>query len=412
MSLPFLAEPSPDHDSPVTATPAGRKKSIFENDALVVIGRIKQALTGLLATLGVRKPGELQKVLSLDATLSYQIFRVVGERSVLAAGSSVPSRISIERFVKSAAQHGATQAMLDAVTCAYDSFEQLVERHAGDRTSFNSLITGAAGLSDEWLTADLQHRRNVFRGMSHVMGVQAKSRIVSNFLMPADGDRFNFAYVAGYVGFRFLRDLDRVKVHGIHMQNKAGDGPPPRKPLSLSSDASGYLLNDYSTSPAPRFAIERGEENEHSWTQTSLIEPEIGNIGVTNVFFGEKVRMEPAAAKEHQFSQLVSVPVEAVIQDVIVYPGTIEGTPKLRVFLGSDTTNHRAPDTQDVHGNHQIEFLGKGADVLAIPDLPNYPELARSIAAELGYDIGQFDVWRVRLEFPVYQSSSRISWER
>jgi hypothetical protein len=386
----------------------GRKEGFFKADATEVIGSVKMALANVVAALGVKKPGELQRILTLDSTLSYQIFRIISERDVLAAGSSIPSRVSIDRFVKSAEKKGIAAELLEAIAAAYSRFEGLVERHAGDRTSFNSLVTGAAGLSNEWLNADLQHRRNIFRGVSHVMGVQARTRIAASFLAPKSDATHNLVYIVGLIGLRMLRELERVSVH--YARHALANAQTSLQPLSISSDPSSYLLDKYSMSPLPRLEVERSERDEAGWVQTSLVRPEIGNAGVTSLLFGGKAAFELGNPDGVQLSQVISIPIEVLIHDLIVLPGTIPEPPNHRVFLGNDLPRPQVSDTQDVVGDYQLEFLGKGPGVLATPDLPAYPDLARDVAAELGHDIENFEVWRAKLEFPVYRSTSRIYW--
>ncbi len=62
-------------------------------------------------------------------------------------------------------------------------------------------------------------------------------------------------------------------------------------------------------------------------------------------------------------------------------------------------------------GDHKVDFIGLGPDVLATPDVPQYPEMVRTAAAKLGWDISRYEVWRIRTEFPAYLSTVRMKWE-
>ena len=118
----------------------------FEQDATEVLTSLKGVLKTIIAALGVRRAVELQRALNLQHTLCWQIFKLINERSVLAAGASVPSRASITRFTTAAAKGGVPSEVIKQLSSAYDEFERLIERHAGDRTSFKSLVASAAGL--------------------------------------------------------------------------------------------------------------------------------------------------------------------------------------------------------------------------------------------------------------------------
>ncbi len=378
----------------------------FEREATEVLQGLKQSFAGVLASLGVRRPVELQRLFKLDAKLCWQIFKAAQERDVLAAGSVIPARVSIERFASAASSHvGAEQ--ISSLTSAYDRFESLVQKHAGDRTSFSSLITAAAGLNEEWLAADQQHRRNLFRGFSHVMGVHAQARLFS-FMLTKDPEPGVYGSVAisGYVGLRVLRAMDAVRVHGMQQIPEVPNNESnflEHKPIGLRGE--NYLLEDFCTHPLPKLQLTTGQTGMENWVHTSLVRPEVGNVGLATVMFGEKWRLRQLPS---QLRYLTSIPIEILIQDVLIQPGLMEGPPNLSVFLGNDNFPSRPPDHMPLMGDHKIEFLGKGADVLATPEMPRYPEMATAIAQKLGWNINTFEVWRVRLEYPVYQSTSSI----
>ena len=386
----------------------------FEDEAVEVLSEVKTQLTRVLTATGVSNAAGLQRTLKLDPTLSYLLFRISAEPRVLAVGSWVPSRVSIAKFVKGAAKLNVSTRMLNALEASYCKFEGLVERHAGDRTSFNSLITAVAGKTDEWLSVDLQHRRNAFRAMSHITGVQAKARVVANVLGLADGKRFNSAYAVGYAGLRVLREQKKIRLHGLHFHN---DNPtdtaeaPRRLPLDLSAEGQGYLIGRYSTSPVPKLVIDEGANGKDSWVQTSLVEPELGNMGVSTLLFGEKICYDPRWNDQANYNHTNFLPTERLIQDVIVQPGVLKARPSLRVHLGSDQVKNRAPDAQELEGNYAVKFVGKGTSSIEIEELPGYANLVRDLGEELGYDVENFDVWRFEFDFPIYQSSSCIYWK-
>ena len=45
---------------------------------------------------------------------------------------------------------------------------------------------------------------------------------------------------------------------------------------------------------------------------------------------------------------------------------------------------------------------------MATADVPRLPEMVRAAAGDLAGDVETFEVWRVRLEYPVYQSTVRL----
>ena len=105
---------------------------------------------------------------------------------------------------------------LQSVRTAYAAFEHLVRTHAGDRATFNSMVSAANGVDDGWHATDLQHRRNAFRAMSHAVGVQAKTRLMLMIVNETKGRAtYDSAILGGFIGLRILRDLPTVRVMGI-----------------------------------------------------------------------------------------------------------------------------------------------------------------------------------------------------
>ncbi len=200
--------------------------SEFERDATEVLTSFKVAVSSVLAAVGVRRPVELQQTLKLQSTLSWQLFKVAGERSVLSAGGSVPSRASVARFADAAAGVGVPAETVGSLMAAYGGFERLVERHAGDRTSFNSLVSAVTGREDDWLAADLQHRRNMYRGFSAVLGVQVQTKLNCSIVLGRPGTRAcDVAFLSGLVDLRMLRPRDAFRVFGFALRKLKDDGP-------------------------------------------------------------------------------------------------------------------------------------------------------------------------------------------
>ena len=232
----------------------------------------------------------------------------------------------------------------------YDRFERLVQRHAGDRTSFNSLVAAAAGeTNDEWIATDVQHRRNMFRGECHVMGVHAQTRVVAALLERAGTEGgFRLVTVSGYVGIRVLRSMDRVRIHGFRLQQEQpGDLLASHRHRPLTAAPDGFLLEEFSTRPLPATQVSQGESGESQWVQTFLVKPEVGNLGLTTVMFGEHYLLDSPPTR---LSSLLLLPSEVLVMDLLVAPGVLSGPPPLSVFRGDDQALHRPPDVTPAVG--------------------------------------------------------------
>ena len=380
-----------------------------ESDA--VLADMRRAFGRILATLGVRRPIELQRKLKLDAKMSWQICKVAGVSSKQASASSIPSRAALTRFVNTAAEAGVAAGELQALAGVYDRFERLVERHAGDRASFNSLITTSAGLSKEWLATDLQHRRNMFRGECHVMGVHARTRVVTAILEPDAQGGVRFLSLSGYVGLRVLREMDDIRLHGCHMRKGDADAAMPaiRHRAVTAAAPGGFMLEAFCSRPLSATRVLQGGNKDTSWISTLLVRPKVGNLGLTTVMFGEYYLLD---ALPETVGAFVTIPQEVLMIDVLVAPGILTGPPRPRVFRGSDMSpsnpGDEPPDIVPLFGSYDLQSLGHGTSDLATADVSQYPEFVRAAAQDLAGDIETFSTWRFRLEYPVYHSTCRL----
>ncbi len=392
----------------------------FHADAIDVLNHLRASVAGVLASVGgMRKPADLQRSFNIDSTLSWQLFHVGSpirdDATTLAAGAKIPGRASLKRFLKAAESRGVGLEKIERVWSNFERFERLVETHANDRVSFVSMVSAAAGMDADWLAADLQHRRNIFRGLSHIVGMQelCKHACSIEYSEP-DGRRLTSALVVGHVGLRLLRPQQKVLVLRLRWIN-----PTARTQLSLhglgeeSGGGGGFLLPEFSTDPLPALTTHNADAG---WVVTEMENPVVGNRGACTLRFGSVWRgrsSQDIGIDGKVTDMVVDHPTEVLIMDSLIEADMIrDAKPSVQVSLG---VNHSdAPSLPGsvvpVLGDHRITYLGEGPDALGTPDVPNYPELLHAAAAKLGRDVRRFKAWRLRLEYPVYQSTIHTQW--
>jgi hypothetical protein len=401
----MLAEKCRFCDNITMDTSTRVEKSEFERDASEVLTNFKMAVSSVLAAVGVRRPVELQQTLKLQSTLSWQLFKVANERSVFSTGGSVPSRASVLRFANAATEVGVSAETVRSLMTAYGGFEQLVERHAGDRTSFNSLVSAVTGRDDDWLAADLQHRRNMYRGFSAVLGVQVQTTLTCSIVQGRPGTKAcDVAFLSGLVDLRMLRPRDTFRVFGFTL-GKRKDTPELRS-MHISADPDSYCLDPFCSQPLPPIKTTLGRRGRRQWVESSLIRPQLGKQGATTVMFGGTSHLADCPAA---FNAVVNVPAETLILDVLISPSARQDAVlDARMLLGSNNASERAPSPTTLQGDHRLESLGRGVAGLATADVPGYVDMVRTVADKLGCDTQQLEAWRLRVSFPVHQSIARI----
>ena len=375
---------------------------------------MRLALRSVLADLdGISKPADLQRALKLDQTLSWQLFKISGASDVLSGGSVVPSRTSLERFLKAAKARGVSAAKVQQVLAAHTAFEDLITLHAGDRVTFNSMVSASSGLDEEWLATDLQHRRNMFRALSHSMGMRTKTRVQLVIVNDSPEELLaNYAVITGAVDTRVLRDFPSLRVYGMEIlgnQHKQ----MTRRPLGTGPEANGYLLSEFSSPVSGAIQLNESRSENSVFFEASLKTPVVGNVGSSTLMFGEAMLNYPfEEGEERGFGAIAARPYEVLINDMLIMPGSYKGlTPRPAVYWRSfNDADGANPATQMVEGNFAVERLGTGPDALATPDVPNYPAMARGAVRSLGWDLERAEAWRIRVEYPMYQTNIRMSW--
>jgi hypothetical protein len=392
------------------------KTQPFHVEASEVLTELRSSVTDLLASAGgLRKPSELQKLFRLEPTLSWQIFQVAGAnlRDVLSVGPSVPSRSALKKFLAAAVERGVDSAKVDRVWTDYKRFEDLIDVHAGDRTSFNSMAAAASGSSEDSEAVDLAHRRNGFRTMSHVLGIQAAAKVSLGIINESsDANCWEIAVLQGHLALRILRRMPAVNLFSARLRELGSGTMLAQEPLCVDEAVGGHLLEKYSTPNLPPLKVRDIE----GLRVITLQNPEIGNLGSTSAIFGTRCRNHPIPSGEKkEFWTAVGVykPVELILSDVLVNPKIMRGAlPSQEVVMrvSKAEVTDQSTDTVPLEGNYRLEKLGIGPGALSTTDVPRYPEMVRAAAEKLGWDVNSFQAWRVRIEYPIYNSSIRIKW--
>src|SRR5689334_22588945 len=120
--------------TPTNGDPQGGGAASFEAEAKPVLTNLRNALAALIRTLPgpVERPIHLQRQLDLTYSVSWQLFQVAQAKDPLAAGTEVPRRRGMARFLEAATKRGVKPSAIARVRAVYATFEALVTRHAGE----------------------------------------------------------------------------------------------------------------------------------------------------------------------------------------------------------------------------------------------------------------------------------------
>ena len=391
----------------------------FEAQAVDALRQMRSALGALVGGIpgGVSKPVELQNALGIDVKLSWSVFQIVSAVDLLAGARNVPGRRAMQKLLRAAAQHGVAPHLIQRVSQAADEFDRLVRLHAGDPATFDLMISGRA--SDGSNEIHLTHRRDAFRCNSHIWGVQAKTMLLAHFLQP--GTEYGMtdgATVRGLLAFRRIRPNVPWVIARARCVDMDGvvRRVPARVPLDASADAEAGgavgvpFLTEFCTRPLPEC---RRIERTDGYVEHELVAGPVGSTAVITCMMGDVVRNAASRfCDEHnrnnEFFALIRTPCEVLINDLFVHEEMF-GPLKPELIVYSDLlggpeypAGGHEPTRLPIHGS--VDYLGKGPGVVATTDVPRYVELAQHVFDRLGWDGQRFDVYRVRVAYPILSS--------
>jgi hypothetical protein len=394
---------------------------VFERDVAAVLSRMRSDLAEVIAAIpgNIAKAADLHRALRIDRKLSWKVFKVASATNPLAAGSHVPSRASLETFLRSAAKSGVPAHLITAASQVARDFDEVVAMHAGDRATFDSMVS-SLGSDETAEQVDLVHRRLAFRGQRHILGVQAKTQLKLVAMQPsADPRMLDGVRVEGFVKLRRLRCSAPVVVSYSGARND--DGSPreiQREPLEPVTSPHGMsLLQEFCSKPLPEF---RAMEVGQGFVKGELVSRDVGNCAAVTCVEGHITRAAlPRYSEEGNriSGNVVTVrtPCEAVVVDLMLREDTYGPiTPSVFVhaehlgeiiWQGVIQERHRLP----VH--QTVSYLGKGPSVLHTPDVPRYAAMGRYVLDRVGWDGERFDVYRCRIEYPVMPSSIVVRFD-
>lgn len=413
-----------DNNAPPGSAPGPAPgQATFEQAAEDATRQLQAAFMHLItaAPADITNSAELHRALGINQRLGWQVYRVAHASDPLAAAAEVPKPAAMRRVIDGARGAGLPGATIDEVAEASAAFERVVLEHAGDRRSFDSIVSSLAGAGPTPL--GLQQRRAAFEANSHLFGVQARSRLACYCFHPSDiAGTADLLILRGFLDMRWLRKQQAPFILS-RFRSFDNDGverhTPTREPIDAEqSFQHGHsLLGQFCSDPPP---VLRAELTREGFMQTEIVGEGVGNGSARTFIAGEVLRgAESRQATDRnpllQISIGTRVPMTVLSLDVLVHEGTF-GPIEPEVFSFSDThcmdgrTWGRESDLLPPHAT--LKYLGRGPDVMHSPDVPRYPEMVRYAMDKRGWDAARFDVWRCRVEYPVLPSTTTFQFHK
>jgi len=399
-----------------------REPVAFPLEAAAVLRQLRAQISSLFEGIpgGVRKSRDVQKVLGVDARLSWQIFKLAAPGDPMALAPHVPTAASMRRLLTAAKDHGVAEDKVEGVRKAFEAFENLVETHAGDRTSFDTM---ARGFSDDENGAqtDIMHRKTIFQGHSHFYGAQTQTLVITQIVHPGKAPGlYDVAHIRSRLGQRRLRPDADIVVDTVRVTSPNGTAGGLHWDLVDEPASDTYhapILPAFCTQPLPEL---RTTQHDDGTIVTELVGDAVGRRSAVDMVFSQILRdvpltpMMPGTNKLGFGGQVAIVtPTTLLIFDMIIHQPTFQ---KLALELsvmayGSAPALHTGHPSLKLPFSERVVAMGMGSDAVLTREVPRYLELVQYICDRMGWRLEDMAIYRARIEYPMLDTLPTITAE-
>ncbi|MDX2147004.1 MAG: hypothetical protein SFZ23_05730 [Planctomycetota bacterium] len=378
-------------------------------DASRVLFTLRESVRRVLDSLPfpAERGRDLEHNLKLHKTLAWRLARLAYDPDPLARIGQLPGAEGFELFLNSAARAGAAQGALRGVRTSLADLEQFARTHAGDRDSLEVLLRGLS--SAEETSTDLRaSRRAAFRCAAYSWGVQTGTRILGCVIRPAPGGRADVATIRGHVRVRRVRSEGMLRLsRTVEHDTDQPDGRRARvAPIEPESSVAGVpVLPQFSSVPLPALQAVPlpGNNIEYCFADQKL-----GEKAAITIVTGEVrreirgIRWKNPANSTNVLMITVRDPAEEAVIDLWAPPEFgIEHRALVVSAAGADPVAQAPECWLELPVPIQVQRLGRGMLGARLPSAVMWVDAVRSCMDRLNWNPADFELHRVRLEYPI-----------
>jgi len=381
------------------------RPAVFADAAAARLRDAQAAMTDLLAGAGLdgARATDVARKLRLDKTLAWKIARFVQEVELGEAARHMPGPGGLEIVLRAAGAQGVPLPRIEAVRQADQRLRDFVDRHAGDRRSFEAMLAGSA--PDERLV--LEERRAYYRAGSTIWGVRARVQFLVLALRPSahDDGMLDVVQLGGLAGLERLRPDIPWLIRRLRA-SASDDGRAVirvrREPLDAAGGASS-LVPEYCSQPVPEL---RQFEGANGWIYHELAPGPVGRRGAVTCVMGEiyrsalPLRYAPDNT-QGRYTLTVRTPVEGVLFDLLIHRTLSHfGRASASVAGLLEDRPAGAGDACLLSGPQDAHRLG-APPVVQTPRLASYPDMVAGALARAGWGpLAEFVGYRTEIDYP------------
>ncbi len=394
---------------PPPATQTAPPAAGFEQDTVAAVTQIRDSFARMieLKCPGSKAVTSVAEAFGIHRKLAWQLAKVAYSDDPFAAARHMPPAKSLNLWFQAAERAGIPATLVEAARAAGARFDSLAETHASSRAEFEMLLESCgSGLDD---ASDAKWRQQSFLGNAYTWGAQCRTLLAFCVLMPSEDTprHFHAVQVRGLMGFRQTRPgvrwiVNQSVVADHEARATSGIDRRPLDPDAAAVHGGVPVLPAFCSDPMPTLERRRTPDG---MVHDEFAAGPVGLAGERTLVTGEILRnIGPVHATENDrvayFGTAVRTPAEVLHFDLFVRRGLFGAVERdLRVY--SDLASAISFDERDALGTSgRVTPLGRGLGLVHTPDLPGYADLTGAVCAAAGIDPADYELFRVRLEFP------------
>ncbi len=371
-------------------------KTSFVSECTIVLETLQRNVAALIATSpsSVNRATDLQTSLDIRASLAWQMFRLGNARAPIESVAHIPLADAMEKVLEAARQRGFQLEAIDATAASYARFMEMVATHAGDRATFDGMVSGLMACASEQL--DMKVRRAAFRANTQLWGMRAQTtyRCLIAAWDSSEGSPPSII-IQGTRKVRALRPNQSLPICRRTVTVTSYGDSTERTPAT-----NVEVLHDYSSPDLPPLV----SKVKGSFAHDFLTFNAVGLTAELDIFVATRLRPGVDSSEpELGVTSMIRLPSEEFIADLLVPAGVMNPkTARLRVCgcLEDVSAAENGPEEYVVPSDHQVDYLGRDPKSLGTESIPFCEDMVRTILRETGQNRREFDIFRCRIPYP------------
>jgi len=395
----------------------------FEQQAAQAVESVRDALRGVVRQFGstTRTAADFQRATQLDMKLCWKVFKVLDASTPLAGAAYVPGPSNFRTLIRSAQRRGVNQHALDHLHQAIDQFDELIQEHAGDRQTFDSMVSAYSESSREAL--DLEHRRAAFRANRHIWGLQADAHLSSFILCGSNNsdDLLSGALVSSLVGVRRLRPSRMpLFVQVVGVTDDEGEITDQFRTEPIDPEGAGdqhlSLLREFCSQNIPQLETSM---TSRGYVRATLPGSMVGlsqalTLSTGHIYRDFAGRYATERSRMSAHTVFVQTPTPVLILDYVIDEQLYGKVAPWGSFFADRTGRMQYPEGPQEDAllmeHIPVSLLGRGTSSAATESVSRYPEMLEIALDRLGVDPERFLIYRLQMEYPVMLSRGVIQF--